>query len=154
MLHEKNVLRVTFLETTEGLISLILSSPSRYRVKVGVVMPQWKEEDVMEHSIMNNINELTVDSQVDRLPTLEEGILDVRQECGLDNPTSPETLRYSGGFGDQAVVPSIEQVSKSECVPRVERVLKKLDGILGFFLKILLPKSLTSTPPPDRQVFY
>ncbi len=108
----------------------------------------------MEHSIMNNINELTVDSQVDRLPTLEEEILDVRQECGLDNPASPETLRHSGGFGDQAVVPNIEQVSKSECVPRVERVLKKLDSIANFFLKILLPKNLTSTPPPDRQIFY
>ncbi len=108
----------------------------------------------MEHSIMNNINELTVDSQMDRLPALEEGILDVRQEYGLYNPASHETLRHSGGFGDQAVVPSIEQVSKSECVPRVERVLKKLDSIANFFLKILLPKSLTSTPPPDRQIFY
>ncbi len=108
----------------------------------------------MEHSIMNNINELTVDSQMDLLPTLEEGILDVRQECGLYNPASHETLRHSGGFGDQAVVPNIEQVSKSECVPRVERVLKKLDSIANFLLKILLPKSLTSTPPPDRQTFY
>ena len=108
----------------------------------------------MEHSIMNNINELTVDSQMDRLPALEEGILDVRQEYGLDNPTFHETLRHSGGFGDQAVVPGIEQVSKSECVPRVERVLKKLDSIANFFLKILLPKSLTSTPPPGRQIFY
>ena len=108
----------------------------------------------MEHSIMNNINELTVDSQMDLIPTLEEGILDVRQECGLYNPASHETLRYSGGFGDQAIVPSIEQVSKSECVPRVERVLKKMDSIANFLLKILLPKSLTSTPPPDRQTFY
>jgi hypothetical protein len=108
----------------------------------------------MEHSIMNNINELAIDSQADRLPTLEEGILDVRQECGLDNPTSPETLRHSGGFGDQAVVPNIEQVSKPECVPRVERILKKLDGIATFILKISLPKSLLSTPPPDRQIFY
>ena len=108
----------------------------------------------MEHSILNNINELTVDGQIDRLPTLEEGILDVRQECGLDKPASHETLRHSVGFGDHAVVPNIEQVSKSECVPRNKRVLKKLDGILGFFLKILLPKSLISTPPPDRQIFY
>jgi len=108
----------------------------------------------MEHSIMNNVNELTVESQMDRLPALEEGILDVRQEYGLDNPASPETLRHSGGFGDQAVVPSIEQVSKSESVPRVERILKKLDSIANFLLKILLPKSLTSTPPPDRQIFY
>ena len=108
----------------------------------------------MEHSIMNNINELTVDSQMDRLPALEEGILDVRQEYGLDNPAFHETLRHSGGFGDQAVVPSIGQVSKSECVPRVERVLNKLDGIANFLLKILLPKSLTSTPPPGRQIFY
>ena len=108
----------------------------------------------MEHSIINNINELAVCSQVNRLPTLEEGILDVRREYGLDNPTCPETLRHSGGFGDQVAVPSIEQISKSECVPRVERVLKKLDGILGFFLKILLPKNLITTPPPDRQIFY
>ena len=108
----------------------------------------------MEHSVMNNINELAVGSQVDRLPTLEEEILDVRQECGLDNPTSHETLRHSSGFGDQAVVSGIEQASKSECVPRVERVLKKLDSIANFLLKILLPKSLTSTPPPDRQIFY
>jgi hypothetical protein len=108
----------------------------------------------MEHSIMNNINELAVDSQGDRLQTLEEGIFDVRQEYGLDKPASHETLRHSGEFGDQAVVPGIEQVSKSECVPRMERILKKLDGISNFFLKILLPKSLLSTPPPDRQIFY
>ncbi len=108
----------------------------------------------MEHSIVTNINEFAVDSQIDLIPTLEEGILDVRHECGLDKPASHETLRHSGGFGDQAVVPGIEQVSKSECVPRVERIFKKLDGIANFFLKILLPKSLTSTPPPDRQVFY
>ena len=108
----------------------------------------------MEHSIMNNINELAVDSQMDRLPALEEGVLDVHQEYGLYNPASHETLRHSGGFGDQAVVPSIEQVSKSECVPRMERILKKLDGISNFFLKILLPKSLITTPPPDRQIFY
>ena len=117
-------------------------------------MRQKKGDDIIEHSIMNNINELAVDSQIDLIPALEGSILDVRQEYGLDNPTSPETLRYSGGFGDQAIGPSIEQVSKSECVPRVERVLNKLDGIANFFLKILLPKSLISTPPPDRQIFY
>jgi hypothetical protein len=103
---------------------------------------------------MNNINELAVDSQVDRLPTLEEGILDVLQEYGLYNPASHETLRHSGGFGDQAVVPGIEQVSKSECVPRVEHILRKLDCIANFFLKILLPKNLITTPPPNRQIFY
>ena len=108
----------------------------------------------MEQSIMNNINELALDSQVDLIPTLEEGILDMRQECGLYNPASHETLRHSGGFGDQAVVPIIEQVSKSECVPRVESVLKKLDSIANFLLKILLPKNLITTPPPDRQIFY
>ena len=108
----------------------------------------------MEHSITNNINELTVDSQMDRLPALEEGILDVRQEYGLYNPASHETLRHSGGFGDQVAVPSIDQASKSECVPRVERVLKKLDSIANFILKILLPKNLITTPPPDRQIFY
>jgi hypothetical protein len=108
----------------------------------------------MEHSIMNNINELTIHSQMDLIPTLEEGILDVRQEYGLYNPASHETLRPSGGSEDQAVVPSIEQVSKSECVPRVERILKKLDSIANFFLEILLPKSLITTPPPDRQIFY
>ena len=108
----------------------------------------------MGQAIMNNINELTVDSQMDLIPTLEEVILDVRQECGLFNRASPETLRHCGGFGDQVAVPSIKQVSKSECVPKVEYVLKKVDSIASFFLKIFLPKSLTSTPPPDRQVFY
>ena len=108
----------------------------------------------MEHSIMNNENVFAVDSQIDLIPTLEDGILDVRQGCGLDNPASPETLRHSGGFGDQPVVPIIEQVSKSECVPRAERVLKKLDSIANFLLKILLPKNLITTPPPDRQIFY
>jgi len=108
----------------------------------------------MEHSIVNNINELAVDTQVDLIPTLEEGILDMRQEYGLFNPASHETLRPSGGFGDQAIMPSTEQFSKSECVPRVERVLKKLDSIANFLLKALLPKSLISTPPPDRQIFY
>ena len=108
----------------------------------------------MEHSIMNNENVFAVDSQIDRLQTLEEGILDVHQEYGLYNPASHETLRHSGGFGDQAVVPSIEQASKSECVPRREHILKKLDSMANFLLKILLPKSLTSTPPPDRQIFY
>lgn len=81
----------------------------------------------MEQSIMNNINELTVDRQIDRLPTLEEEI---------------------------SFVPSIVQVSKSEYAPRNERILKKLDGIANFFLKILVPKSLNSTPPPDRHIFY
>ena len=108
----------------------------------------------MEHSIMNNINELTVDSQMDRLPALEEGILDVRQEYGLYNPASHETLRHSGGIGNQVAVLNIGQVSKSEYVPRVEHVLKKLDSIANFLLKILLPKSLITTPPPDRQIFY
>ncbi len=108
----------------------------------------------MEHSIMNNINELVVDSQMDRLPALEEGIFNAHQEYELYNPISHETLRHPGRFGDQAVVPNIEQVSESECVPRVERVLKKLDGIANFLLKILLPKSLNSTPPPYRQIFY
>ena len=108
----------------------------------------------MEHSIMNNESVFAEDSQMDLLPTLEEGILDVRQECGLDKPASHETLRQSGGFGDQAVVSGIEQISKSECVPRVERILKKLDSIATFILKISLPKSLLSTPPPDRQIFY
>ena len=108
----------------------------------------------MEHSIMNNINELALDSQMELIPTLEEVILDVHQEYGLFNPAPPDTLRHSGGFGDQVAVPSIGQVSKSECVPRVEHVLKKLDSIANFFLKILLPKSLNSTPPPDRQIFY
>ena len=108
----------------------------------------------MEHSIMNNTNELALDSQVDLIPTLEEGLLDVQQEYGLDNPASPETLRHSDGFEDQAVVSGIEQASKSECVSRVERILKKLDGIATFILKISLPKSLISTPPPDRQIFY
>ena len=108
----------------------------------------------MEHSIVNNINELAVDSQIDLIPTLEEGILDVRQECGLDKPASHETLRHSSGFGDQAVVPGIGQISKSECVPRVEHVLKKLDSIANFLLKILLPKNLVTTPPPDRQILY
>ena len=108
----------------------------------------------MEHSIMNSTNELTIDSQMDLIPTLEEVILDVRQECGLFNPASPETLRHSGGFEDQIAMSGIEQVSKSECVPRVERVLKKLDSIANFILKILLPKNLITTPPPDRQIFY
>ncbi len=108
----------------------------------------------MEHSIMNNESVFAEDSQMGLLPTLEEGVLDVRQECGLDKSASHETLRHSGGFGDHAVVPGIEQVSKSECLPRVERVLKKLDDISNFFLKILLPKNLISTPPPDRQIFY
>ncbi len=108
----------------------------------------------MEHSIMNNENVFAVDSQIDQLPTLKEGIFDVRQECGLDSPTSPETLRHSGGFGDQAVVPNIEQVSKSECISKCGGVLGKLDDILSSVLKILLPKSLITTPPPDRQIFY
>jgi len=54
----------------------------------------------MKHSIMNNKIELALDSQMDLIPTLEEGILDVRQEYGLYNPASHETLRHSGGFGD------------------------------------------------------
>ena len=108
----------------------------------------------MEHSIVSNINELVVDSQMDRLPALEEGIFNAHQEYELYNPASHETLRHSGVIGDRVAVPSIEQVSKSECVPRVERVLKKVDSIANFSLKILLPKSLNSTPPPDRQIFY
>lgn len=59
------------------------------------------------------------------------------------------TLEEKFSFG-----PSIVKGSKSEYIPRNEHVLKKLDGILDFFLKILLPKSLNSTPPPDRQILY
>ena len=81
----------------------------------------------MKNSIMNNKSVFAGDSQMDLLPTLEEEI---------------------------SYVPSIVQGSKSEYVLRNKRVLRKLDSILGFFLKILLPKSLNSTPPPGRQIFY
>jgi len=43
VLHEKNVLRVTFLETPEGLTPLTLPSPSRDRVKVMGQCPNRKE---------------------------------------------------------------------------------------------------------------
>ncbi len=108
----------------------------------------------MEHSIMNSTNELTIDSQMDLIPTLEEVILDVRQECGLFNPASPETLRHSGGFEDQIAVSGIEPASKSACVQRVKRVLKKLDSIASAILKILLPKNILTTTAPDRQTYY
>ena len=40
VLHDKNVLTITFLETPEGLTSLTLHSPSRDKVKVRAVMHQ------------------------------------------------------------------------------------------------------------------
>ena len=52
------------------------------------------------------------------------------------------------------IVPNNKQSSKSESVQSDERVLKGRGGVLGFFLKILLPNSITTTPPPYRQVFY
>ena len=80
-----------------------------------------------------------------------------------DNGSSDEALNQSNGMKIRAVlpkenlneiVPTVEEVLKYECMPGWKRALEKLDSIANFFLKILLPKSLTSTPPPERQIFY
>ncbi len=35
-----------------------------------------------------------------------------------------------------------------------ERFMNERKGMSGFLLKILLPKSLCTTPPPDRKIYY
>ena len=52
------------------------------------------------------------------------------------------------------VVPNTERIVKSECEESDERVLKERNGILSLFLKIFLPKSITTNPPPHREVYY
>ncbi len=47
----------------------------------------------------------------------------------------------------------IKQNSKSKSKQRNEDVHKG-NGILNLFLKILLPKSITMTPPPNREIYY
>ena len=63
-----------------------------------------------------------------------------------------------GRFGDfvaeNLVGPEIKQDSNSEYQQENESVPKERNSILDLFLKIFLPKSITTTPPPDREIYY
>jgi len=52
------------------------------------------------------------------------------------------------------IFPATEEVSDTECEITRNSFLKKLDAFSTRMLCKLLPKSLTSSPPPDRQIYY
>jgi hypothetical protein len=81
----------------------------------------------MENSIMNCQSVLDGNKRMDIFPNVEDGNL---------------------------VVSKTKRGAKSECAKSDEHNLRERNGILDFFLKILLPKNITTTPPPDRQIYY
>jgi len=52
------------------------------------------------------------------------------------------------------IFPAMEEASETECEITRNSFLKKLDAFSTRMLCKLLPKSLTSSPPPDRQIYY
>ncbi|MBW2563547.1 MAG: hypothetical protein JRE29_05850 [Deltaproteobacteria bacterium] len=52
------------------------------------------------------------------------------------------------------IFPAMEEVSETECGISRNSFLKKLDAFSTRMLCKLLPKNLTSGPPPDRQIYY
>ena len=82
---------------------------------------------------------------------------------GFNEAVYPEESRSSSGLGIQSVglkedlkgiVPDNNQTSETEYASIGNGVLKKLDTFSTWVLRKLLPKSLTSCPPPDRQIYY
>ena len=50
--------------------------------------------------------------------------------------------------------PEMEQKPASDCTQQNGSASKRRKGILDLLLRILLPKSITTTPPPDRKIYY
>ena len=57
-------------------------------------------------------------------------------------------------FSQAGIFPATEEVSETECELSRNSFLKKLDDFSTWGICKLLPKSLTSGPPPDRQIYY
>jgi len=101
-------------------------------------------------------------SQTGIFPATEE-VFDVYPISGFNDAVHAEALRSSSGIGIRSVVkkedfkgivPKIEQISETECEISRKSFLKKLDAFSTRVICRLLPKSLTSVPPPDRQIYY
>ena len=66
-----------------------------------------------------------------------------------------EEIGRFGDFVDENLVgPEMKQDSKSEYRQENESVPKGRNCILDLLLKIFLPKSITTTPPPNREIYY
>ena len=58
------------------------------------------------------------------------------------------------GKYNQTDIPVTEEISKTDYDTKRNGFLEKVDAFLTWILCKLLPKSLTSCPPPDRQIYY
>lgn len=52
------------------------------------------------------------------------------------------------------IFPETKEVSETEWEVSRKSFLKKSDAFSTWAVRKLLPKSLTSNPPPDRQIYY
>jgi len=95
-------------------------------------------------------------------PATEE-VFDVYPVSGFNEAVHPEALRSSSRLEIRSVgqkedfkgiVPEIDEASETECELSRNSFLKKLDAFSTWVLRKLLPKSLISNPPPDRQIYY
>jgi len=59
-----------------------------------------------------------------------------------------------GIYSQNGILPATVEVSETEDETSRNGFLKKLDAFSTWMLCKLLPKSLTSSPPPDRQIYY
>lgn len=101
-------------------------------------------------------------SQAGIFPATEE-VFNVYPVSGFNEAVHSKALRSSSGIGIRPVVKKenfkrivlkIEQASKTKCDCSRNSFLKKLDAFSTWVICKLLPKNLTSGPPPDRQIYY
>jgi len=101
-------------------------------------------------------------SQTGIFPATEK-VFDVYSISGFNDVVHSEALRSSSGLGIRSVVEKedfkeivlkIEQASETICDCSRNSFLKKLDDFSTWVICKLLPKSLTSGPPPDRHIYY
>ncbi|EFK10411.1 conserved hypothetical protein [delta proteobacterium NaphS2] len=60
-----------------------------------------------------------------------------------------------GKFEDGKLVhPESNKNSKTELAQEDGCAEKNRNWILGLLMKVFFPKSITTTPPPDRQIYY
>ena len=62
--------------------------------------------------------------------------------------------QVQGKCSQTGIFPATEEVSEIKCEISRNGFLKKLDVFSTWVICKLLPKSLTSGPPPDRQIYY
>ena len=62
--------------------------------------------------------------------------------------------QLQGKCSQTGIFPATEEVSETECKISRNGFLKKMDVFSTWMLCKLLPKSLSSDPPPDRQIYY